>query len=271
VGCGPEPDLSDFASEEDGQIRKIPKPSIMRNRCRRDQLACFDEEVRDPEAVPAAGSEILRPPRDGREVWLHVYDLGHFAGHLNEFVLRKANLGAFHAGVEVIGQEWSFMGFYDAWDNSELTGVVQNAPCQHPSYLFKESIFMGTSPFSEDRIEAIMMEMCERWRANSYHWVSRNCIDFAEELCVAVGAKQQFPAYLRGAIDLGKTPAVFAVADLGWTWFKWLTTRAAEKEAEAEEAARAAEEAQLMQDLQRLRMAKTRLQNAISPEHSGSI
>lgn len=300
--------LTDVVPESDGhsQAIAIPKSSITRNRPRRDQLSSSDDEV-----APIAPRLLSRPTPDRREVWLHVYDLGPVTSRLNELVLRGANLGAFHAGVEVLSAEWSFMGFYDAWDDYELSGVVQNAPRLHPSYIFRESIFMGVSAHSERDIEAIILEMCERWRANSYHWVSRNCIDFAEEFSGAVGASHPFPAWLRGAIDLGKTPAVFAVADLGWTWFKWLSARQAAQELNAlhAEEARAAEEAkkftdksiankpipssiverrreapamhrgreeslaeladaqaQLAHDLERLRLAKARLQSALSTQ-----
>merc|ERR1719416_208386 len=79
----------------------------------------------------------------GHSIWLHVYDLGHLSGQLNEYVLRGVNLGAFHCGVEVLGEEWSFQGFHDAWDDPTLTGMVRNDPRQHPEFIYRESINMG--------------------------------------------------------------------------------------------------------------------------------
>lgn len=297
--------LTSFVSEADGQSQKIPKPSITSNRSRKDRLVSSAGD----DDTPLIETQHMRSRTDPREIWLHVYDLGPVTSRLNELVLRGANLGAFHAGVEVLNTEWSFMGFYDAWDDHELSGVVQNSPRQHPSYIFRESLFMGISSLSASDIEGIIRKMCARWRAHSYHWVSCNCIDFAEELVAAVGATQPFPAYLRGAIDLGKTPALFAVADAGWTWFKWLSARQAEKElaelqnaeylaTKEHEANTCAEkeaiptsiserrreaptmhrgrvdsltelaeaQAQLAEDLARLRFAKSRLQSAVSSQ-----
>ncbi|CAK0790049.1 unnamed protein product, partial [Prorocentrum cordatum] len=85
-----------------------------------------------------------------REVWVHVYDMGPVTGRLNQFVLRGANLGAFHVGVEVLGEEWSFQGFHDAWDDDTLCGVLRNPPRNHPDYLYRESVCLGMTPLDED-------------------------------------------------------------------------------------------------------------------------
>merc|ERR1719252_426083 len=106
------------------------------------------------------------PPHRGHEVWMHVYDLGPITGRLNELVLRGANLGAFHCGVEVLGDEWSFQGFRDAWDNPELSGVVRNEPREHPAYMYRESLDMGESPLDEDQIDAKIDEFMDAWPAN---------------------------------------------------------------------------------------------------------
>jgi len=164
------------------------------------------------------------------DVWLHIYDLGPVTGKLNEFVLRGANLGAFHVGVEVMGEEWSFQGFRDAWDDDTLSGVVHNAPKAHPAYLYRESISLGRTPYPEDSIDAVIDAMMDDWPANSYHIVSRNCVTFAEEFTHALQVPEPFPAWVRGAVDAGKQPTLFAVADYGWSWFKWYCRKQTEWE-----------------------------------------
>lgn len=177
-----------------------------------------------------------------REVWVHVYDMGPVTGRLNQFVLRGANLGAFHVGIEVLGEEWSFQGFHDAWDDDTLCGVLRNPPRNHPDYLYRESVCMGITPLDEDGVDAVLDQMMEEWPANAYHIVSRNCVTFAEELTQALQVPEEFPAWVRGAIDAAKAPGIFAIADYGWEWFKWYCKRqaeqdAAEQEAEAQRAA----------------------------------
>jgi len=173
----------------------------------------------------------------GHSIWLHVYDLGHLSGQLNEYVLRGVNLGAFHCGVEVLGEEWSFQGFHDAWDDPTLTGMVRNDPRQHPEFIYRESINMGKTELEEKAIDMILDDLMEKWPANGYHIVTRNCVTFAEEFCNILMVPKPFPAWVRGAIDAGKSPAVFAVADYAWSAFKWWCQRSAEQEAAEADAA----------------------------------
>lgn len=189
--------------------------------------------------------ELPRGTGEGHEVWLHVYDLGPVTGQLNEFVLRGANLGAFHCGIEVLGDEWSFQGFHDAWDDPTLSGIVRNEPRLHPAYLYRESVLLGRSPLDEDAIDLLLDRMMEEWPANAYHLVARNCVTFAEEFAKVLQAPEPFPAWVRGAVDACKAPALEAITDYGWSWFKWWSKRQAEQEALAEAEAEAAAAAQM--------------------------
>jgi len=195
---------------------------------RRDNIISWDSEVEE------------------HEVWLHVYDLGPVTGRLNEFVLRGANLGAFHCGIEVLGDEWSFQGFHDAWDDPTLSGVVRNEPRLHPAYIYRESLFMGVSPLDKHSIDYVLDSMMEEWPANMYHIVSRNCVTFAEEFAKALQAPEEFPPWVRGAMDACKQPTIKAIADYGWSVFKEWSRRQAEQEAlaEAEAEEREAREAE---------------------------
>lgn len=199
---------------------------------------CLD----DGEQFTHCGNDSLASDDAGEhEVILHVYDLGPLTGRLNELVLRGMNLGAFHCGIEVLGDEWSFQGFIDAWDNPTLTGVLRNEPRDHPAYIYKESLSLGKSPLGQKTIDSILDRLMEEWPANTYHLVARNCVTFAEEFANALDVAEPFPTWVRGAIDAGKTPAVFAVADYGWSWFTWLCRKQCELEAaQSQDAATAA-------------------------------
>ena len=169
-------------------------------------------------ATPKADSQ------QRKEVWLHVYDLGPVTGKLNEMVLRQANLGAFHCGIEVLGDEWSFQCFYDAWDDPTISGVVQNKPTLHPKFPYCESLMLGHTPLSDDSIFFIVDMLKQQWPANSYHLISRNCVTFVEELARALQAPEPFPSWVRGAVNACKAPPLEAITNCGWSWFIWWST-----------------------------------------------
>lgn len=172
--------------------------------------------------------------QEGSEVWLHIYDLGPIIGRLNEAVLRSANLGAFHCGIEVLGDEWSFQGFHDAWDDPTISGVVRNEPRSHPAYIYRESMLLGRTPLGGVEIDNIIDKLMEEWPANSYHLVAHNCITFAEELAKVLQAPEPFPSWVRGAADAFKAPPLEAITECGWSWFKWWSQRQAEQEVQME-------------------------------------
>lgn len=149
-------------------------------------------------------------------MWLHIYDIDPVTARLNEAVLRSLNLGAFHCGVEVLGDEWFF-----AWGESDLTGITWNEPRLHQVHIYRESMFMGESPLCEAEIRDVLACAMDNWPASSYHPIQRNCITFAEELVGLLRVAEPFPLWVRGAVDAGKSPLLFPLADWSWQWMKW--------------------------------------------------
>lgn len=154
--------------------------------------------------------------RPGHKVWLHVYDLDTVTQRLNQYVLKAVSLGAFHVGVEILGEEWFF-----AWGDTDHSGVVWNTPRSHQVHIYRESLCMGDSPLSEDEIEQVICTVMDDWPGNSYHPISRNCITFAEELVRLLQVPEPFPAWVRGVADAGRSAILFPIADFGWQWIKW--------------------------------------------------
>merc|ERR1719410_289265 len=142
------------------------------------------------------------------EVWLHVYDLNPLTRHLNGLILRDANLGAFHCGVEVLGVEWSFQGFHGAWDDPTISGVVWNGPRLHPAFPYRESVALGHTPLGPEAISKVLDQLRREWSASSYHLVSHNCLGFAEEFANAPGVSKILPMWVRGASDACRMPCV---------------------------------------------------------------
>eukprot|EP00931_Biecheleriopsis_adriatica_P107336 TRINITY_DN81686_c0_g1_i1.p1 TRINITY_DN81686_c0_g1~~TRINITY_DN81686_c0_g1_i1.p1 ORF type:complete len:389 (-),score=75.56 TRINITY_DN81686_c0_g1_i1:97-1263(-) len=134
----------------------------------------------------------------GEPVCLHIYDVGakmETKQWVNG-ILRNVGTGAFHAGVEVLGQEWSF-GFRD----DEGTGVSWNEPKKHSQHTYRESVYMGTTPLQPSEIEALLKQLTKEWPAREYDVLTRNCCHFSDFLCrvLAVGSVPQWVLNLAGA------------------------------------------------------------------------
>mmetsp|Transcript_46953 Transcript_46953/g.77971 ORF Transcript_46953/g.77971 Transcript_46953/m.77971 type:complete len:214 (-) Transcript_46953:143-784(-) len=107
-------------------------------------------------------------------VWLNVY-------HLNEHWLRSNKVsqqilglgGAFHAGVEVYGTEYTF--------GSE--GVSMNEPKKSDFHVFHESIFMGETAFTPMEVSRVIGELSCTWFGEDYDILDHNCCHFASDLC----------------------------------------------------------------------------------------
>lgn len=230
-------DLNPADEEEEEMLRAAhflnPGPSLSqltpRSRAACRQVSCSSE-----------ASQMTDETEMGIEVWLHVYDLGPVTGRLNEIVLRGANLGAFHCGVEVLGEEWSFQGFHDAWDDPTLCGIVYNEPRLHPAYPYKETVPLGKTMLDEEAITIVLDSLMDEWPACEYHVVAKNCVTFAEEFTKALDVPGPFPTWVKGAIDACKTPALEAITNYGWSWFRWWSKKQMEQEALAEAEAHAA-------------------------------
>mmetsp|Transcript_27960 Transcript_27960/g.64528 ORF Transcript_27960/g.64528 Transcript_27960/m.64528 type:complete len:300 (+) Transcript_27960:56-955(+) len=193
-------------------------------------------------------SDDLDQEARGHEVWLHVYDLEPVTARLNES-LKNYNLGAFHCGVEVLADEWFF-----AWGDSDQSGVVWNFPKGHQVHIYRESVFMGESPLNADAINEVLLDVMSAWPGNSYHPITRNCVTFAEELVLALKVPEAFPPWVRGAVDVGKNPALLPIANLGWRWVEWYCKRKQDEEnaehAAFEAAQHAAERRAYLEEMQ---------------------
>lgn len=169
----------------------------------------------------AANSWLSRKQLQGRrnhQVWLHIYDLDIVIQKLNDYGLRAAGMGAYHCGVEVLGEECFF-----SWgdDSNPDTGVLLCEPKSHQVHVYKESIDMGKSPLTEGEIQTVITKAMEAWPASSYHIVNRNCVHFAEDLLQRLKVPEPFPVWIRGAADAGKNSLVQPIANWGWRWMKY--------------------------------------------------
>jgi len=126
-----------------------------------------------------------KPERSLHAVTLHVYDVSKEVGiqQLNAFLsLLPFKLGGvFHAGVEVLGREWSF-GYCERG-----SGVSAIPPRGHSNHTFRESIAMPCTTLAEAQVKALIQEMSSEYNGSSYHLLRRNCCHFADDLCQRLG------------------------------------------------------------------------------------
>eukprot|EP00449_Zooxanthella_nutricula_P009942 CAMPEP_0198513768 /NCGR_PEP_ID=MMETSP1462-20131121/16266_1 /TAXON_ID=1333877 /ORGANISM="Brandtodinium nutriculum, Strain RCC3387" /LENGTH=478 /DNA_ID=CAMNT_0044243193 /DNA_START=21 /DNA_END=1454 /DNA_ORIENTATION=- len=177
------------------------------------ELFCVTEEKRGPKDVMylalADGSGWLFDSKPGfgvmcqrheAPVTLHIYDVPtHPTGRRVNGVFRALGTGAFHAGVEVYGVEWSFGGNQEG-DGG--TGVFTCQPRGCEGHAYRESIHMGHTPMEEERVRAMIGRISKEWLASDYNILRANCCHFSDLLCqkLQVGAIPSWVRNLSGAV-----------------------------------------------------------------------
>lgn len=135
-------------------------------------------------------------------VFLNVFDLASVLSIPNQVLCNTviSTVGAFHAAVEVYGEEWSFY----RTPNPNSCGVCKSLrPRHHPVHVFRQSVNMGTTKLKEWEVRyLIRSSLAQTWPGGSYDLLSRNCIHFCEELLLALGV-QQVPGWVRGLHETG--------------------------------------------------------------------
>lgn len=118
------------------------------------------------------------------KVRLNIYDVTSIraVSHANK-LLKPLGTGAFHAGVEIHGVEYSF-GYCDPEEGS---GIFPADPTGCEDHKFRESIDMGEVNLSEEEVEEILEKMDGDWAGDSYDLLRHNCCHFSDALCVNLG------------------------------------------------------------------------------------
>lgn len=137
--------------------------------------------------------------RGGTAVTVHVY---HVAGEQHRFmkgankVMRLLGTGAYHAGVEVHSQEWSF-GYSDYG-----TGVMRYMPQNCSPHRYYKSIEMGITFLEPHEVLELIHSMSRQWVGQDYDLLRQNCCDFSDALCVELGVGH-LPNWVMSLADVG--------------------------------------------------------------------
>eukprot|EP00927_Polykrikos_kofoidii_P083424 TRINITY_DN8533_c0_g1_i1.p1 TRINITY_DN8533_c0_g1~~TRINITY_DN8533_c0_g1_i1.p1 ORF type:complete len:281 (+),score=51.75 TRINITY_DN8533_c0_g1_i1:37-843(+) len=200
------------------------------------------EEEREEKVLPADDEGLSQAEGEKEDkvgpshVIVHIYHCDPYTGWLNTYLLKGAELGIYHAGVEVYGEEWSFQYFEDTWNDPSVSGVRNCRPTRMHGYDYQESVNLGKTSLSGLSVRMLLINLREKWPACSYHITHNNCLTFAETLVAELSPPGKFPARLKGILELShKTAPADAMVDYSWSWMKWWMVRNNQREAEQEE------------------------------------
>jgi hypothetical protein len=112
--------------------------------------------------------------RQETPVYLNVYDLQEGINDRTHW----AGVGAYHSGVEVLGEEWSF-----GHTPEDRSGVFSISPRSAEGCKFRQAILMGTTTAPHREIRAVLDRLTEKFWGPTYHIVARNCNHFSDEFC----------------------------------------------------------------------------------------
>eukprot|EP00450_Noctiluca_scintillans_P005537 CAMPEP_0194496626 /NCGR_PEP_ID=MMETSP0253-20130528/13833_1 /TAXON_ID=2966 /ORGANISM="Noctiluca scintillans" /LENGTH=373 /DNA_ID=CAMNT_0039338045 /DNA_START=189 /DNA_END=1310 /DNA_ORIENTATION=+ len=110
-----------------------------------------------------------------REVRLNVYDVRNVKT-LNT-LFKTIVGGAFHAAIEVYGQEWSF-----GYRSVGGSGIFGCRPRDCSAHIYRETIDLGATSLSELEVRRLIYNMAPEWASDAYDLIRRNCCHFSVEL-----------------------------------------------------------------------------------------
>lgn len=131
----------------------------------------------------------LHGPSGGSPVLLHIYDVTKFESiQMLNWIFAHENSplkfgGAFHAGVEVGGLEWGF----EYQPHLTKPGVSCTLPRRHWQHHFRETVVLEPTYLSSDKIADIITTMIEEYPGDDYHFLHRNCCNFADDFVTRLG------------------------------------------------------------------------------------
>ncbi|KAI4325226.1 hypothetical protein MLD38_030643 [Melastoma candidum] len=107
-------------------------------------------------------------------VYLNVYDLTPVNGYAY-----WVGLGVYHSGVQVHGVEYA----YGAHEYPS-TGIFEAEPRRCEGFTFRKSLLVGKTNLGPAEVRAVMEELSDTYRGNTYHLITKNCNHFCNDACV---------------------------------------------------------------------------------------
>ena len=105
--------------------------------------------------------------------------------------------GLYHSGVEINGKEYAYGGDV----NSAETGIFESEPRKASNYTFYQSYRIGKVRDIAAAYQ-ILHELKQKYRANEYSLIHKNCNHFAEDLLMRLLGKG-LPWYVNRPARMG--------------------------------------------------------------------
>lgn len=197
-----EPILEDVIDTEDFSARWA-RYRVEETNCKDSYQDASPWSTLDLDNPPPSRAASHRPYAPN-QVLINVYEVAGF-GRVNRLMASQEVPigGAMHAGVEVYGHEWSYGG-----GHGRGSGVICEPPRQNKQHRFRETVVMPPTDLTHAQVAEVVGELLDLWPAEQYHWLRRNCLTFANELCERLGVGRM-PAWIdrfargAGAVDRG--------------------------------------------------------------------
>ncbi|CAM0871307.1 unnamed protein product [Alopecurus aequalis] len=131
-------------------------------------------------------------PAPAVKVFLNIYDISPINNYLYWF-----GLGIFHSGVEVHGMEFGY-GAHEY----PTSGVFQVEPKSCPGFIFRRSVYVGTTNMSRSEVRTFLEDLAEDYHGATYHLIVKNCNHFTADVCKRLTGKPT-PGWVNRLARLG--------------------------------------------------------------------
>jgi len=112
------------------------------------------------------------------QVKVNIYDLNESLIGTNILACDLLHVGgAFHAGVEINGTEWSY--------GSE--GIFSGKPKINEYHKYRQTLHMGSTELTSKEIKQLLLELRPRWAGKQYDMLNKNCCSFSDQFCIELG------------------------------------------------------------------------------------
>jgi len=134
------------------------------------------------------------PAWEGAPVYINLYDMWHG----NSWV-RSCGCAMYHSGVEVYGLEVAYGG-----RDSDRSGVYFSSPKNGCDQQFSQSLEVGRTSKSWNKIVSLVMDIKDLYRANEYDILYWNCHDFTQEFVKILIPGWKAPKWLNRLAQAGQ-------------------------------------------------------------------
>jgi len=137
------------------------------------ELLCQHQVDCTPEPLSSFTDVIVDADNEGCQVFLNVYHLNDDWKQANTVSKQVFGIGgAFHAGIEVHGLEWSYGG----------DGISCGPSRTHQVHVYHESILLGETTLSMEDVQIVIQLLGRQWIGEEYDLFEHNCCNFSDAL-----------------------------------------------------------------------------------------